>query len=104
MCWVAIDRGIRLAEKRSLPAPKRMHWIEVRDKIYEEIQEKGYNKEKGFFSQVRLTGRAFLAGGRRGELTTLIRYRATIVPTSWTVVFCELPLLLRFELWGTAHL
>lgn len=41
MCWVAIDRGLRLADKRSLPAPNRNHWIEVRDKIYDEIHEKG---------------------------------------------------------------
>jgi hypothetical protein len=26
MLWVAIDRGIRLAEKRSLPAPNREKW------------------------------------------------------------------------------
>lgn len=52
MCWVAIDRGLRLADKRCLPCPNRVKWLEVRDAIYEEIQEKGYNKELGFFSQV----------------------------------------------------
>ncbi|KAI5477974.1 glycoside hydrolase family 15 protein, partial [Pseudohyphozyma bogoriensis] len=51
MCWVAIDRGLRLADKRSFPAPNRNHWIAVRDQIYEEIQEKGYNKEGGFYAQ-----------------------------------------------------
>ena len=30
-----------------------MRWYEVRDKIYEEIQERGYNKELGFYAQVR---------------------------------------------------
>lgn len=39
ICYrVAIDRGLRLAEKRSLPAPNRNHWIETRDKLYDEIQ------------------------------------------------------------------
>lgn len=51
MCWVALDRGLRLADKRSLPAPNRNMWLETRDKIYEEIMTKGWNKEKGFFAQ-----------------------------------------------------
>ncbi|TIC13498.1 putative glycosyl hydrolase [Wallemia mellicola] len=51
MCWVAIDRGLRLAHKRCLPCPNRCKWFEVRDAIYEEIQQRGYNKELGFFSQ-----------------------------------------------------
>lgn len=54
MCWVAIDRGLRLADKRCLPCPNRLKWLENRDNIYEEIQEKGYNKQLGFFSQVCL--------------------------------------------------
>ncbi|GAA5870661.1 hypothetical protein JCM1840_006769 [Sporobolomyces johnsonii] len=41
MCWVAVDRGLRLADKRSLPYPRRNKWLETRDAIYEEIQEKG---------------------------------------------------------------
>lgn len=51
MCWVAFDRGLRLAEKRSLPAPNRNAWIEARDKLYDEIQTKGYNKDEKFFAQ-----------------------------------------------------
>ncbi len=52
MMWVALDRAIRLAEKRSnLPAPQRETWIKVRDEMYEEIMEKGYNKEMGAFIQ-----------------------------------------------------
>jgi len=51
MMWVAIDRGIRLAEKRSLPCPRRNEWIAARDQLYEEIMEKGWNKEKQFFGQ-----------------------------------------------------
>lgn len=51
MMWVALDRGLRLADKRVLPCPNRMKWLETRDKLYEEIQEKGWNSEKKFFSQ-----------------------------------------------------
>jgi len=36
MCWVAVDRGIRLASKRSFPAPLE-RWFGVRDAIYEDI-------------------------------------------------------------------
>jgi GH15 family glucan-1,4-alpha-glucosidase len=38
MCWVAVDRGIRLAEKRSFPAPIT-RWRETRDEIYRDIWE-----------------------------------------------------------------
>ncbi|KAG8902035.1 hypothetical protein FRB99_004859 [Tulasnella sp. 403] len=51
MMWVAIDRGIRLSEKRSLPCPRRNEWYQARDTLYEEIMNKGYNKELGFFAQ-----------------------------------------------------
>lgn len=50
MCWVALDRAIRLADKRSFPA-ERQHWLEIRDQIYEEIMEKGWNKERQAFMQ-----------------------------------------------------
>jgi GH15 family glucan-1,4-alpha-glucosidase len=36
MCWVALDRALRLARKRSLPAPFP-HWAETRDAIYHDI-------------------------------------------------------------------
>ncbi|CED85274.1 glycoside hydrolase family 15 protein [Phaffia rhodozyma] len=51
MLWVAVDRGIRLSEKRSLPLPQREKWLGVRDKIYEQVMEKGWNEEKQFFAQ-----------------------------------------------------
>lgn len=50
MSWVAIDRALRLAEKRSFPAP-RAKWEKVRDEIYEEIMDKGWNEEIGSFTQ-----------------------------------------------------
>ena len=50
MCWVAIDRGLRLADKRSFPA-NRERWLKVRDRIYEEIMEKGWSKTRQAFVQ-----------------------------------------------------
>lgn len=50
MCWVALDRGIRLAGKRSFPA-ERHGWQKTRDEIYMEIMERGWNEERGAFVQ-----------------------------------------------------
>ena len=50
MCWVALDRGLRLADKRSLPAP-RARWVETRDAIYTRIQDEGWNEERGAYVQ-----------------------------------------------------
>ena len=50
MCWVCLDRGLRLAEKRSFPA-NRERWLRERDAIYNEIQKKGWNDEIGAFVQ-----------------------------------------------------
>jgi len=36
MCWVAFDRAIRLASKRSFPAPLT-RWYETRDTIYQDV-------------------------------------------------------------------
>ncbi|KDQ51558.1 glycoside hydrolase family 15 protein [Jaapia argillacea MUCL 33604] len=51
MLWVAIDRGLRLADKRSLPCPNRFKWLEARDDLYEQIMHKAWNAEKQFFAQ-----------------------------------------------------
>jgi GH15 family glucan-1,4-alpha-glucosidase len=50
MCWVAVDRGIRLADKRSLPAPIA-RWREVRDAIYEDIFANFWDASRGTFVQ-----------------------------------------------------
>jgi GH15 family glucan-1,4-alpha-glucosidase len=50
MCWVALDRGLRLANKRSFPADLQ-HWLEVRDEIYKEIMERGWNEKRAAFVQ-----------------------------------------------------
>ena len=50
MCWVAIDRGLRLAEKRSLPAD-RARWARARDEIYLDVMNKGWCQERNAFVQ-----------------------------------------------------
>jgi GH15 family glucan-1,4-alpha-glucosidase len=52
LCWVAIDRGVRLALKRSFPAQLR-HWLETRDEIYLEIQNEFWNDKLGAFVQYK---------------------------------------------------
>ena len=50
MCWVALDRGVRLAEKRSFPA-NRERWLRNRDAIYQRIMAEGFNRERNAFVQ-----------------------------------------------------
>jgi len=51
MCWVALDRGIRLADKRSLPSDRDL-WSRNRDLIYEEVMTRGWNNDVQAFTQV----------------------------------------------------
>ncbi|WP_250510039.1 glycoside hydrolase family 15 protein [Caballeronia sp. GACF4] len=50
MCWVAVDRALRLAEKRSLPAPLAK-WFKTRDEIHRDIHEEFWNEELKSFVQ-----------------------------------------------------
>jgi GH15 family glucan-1,4-alpha-glucosidase len=50
MSWVAVDRALRLADKRSFPAD-RARWLKVRDDIYETVMTEGWNKNRGAFVQ-----------------------------------------------------
>ena len=50
MCWVALDRAIRLASKRSLPAPFA-RWDQTRQAIHADIWENFWNEEHGHFVQ-----------------------------------------------------
>ena len=52
MCWVAIDRGIRLAHKRSFPAPLD-RWYAERDAIYADIMSNFWNPKQQAFVQSR---------------------------------------------------
>jgi GH15 family glucan-1,4-alpha-glucosidase len=50
MCWVAVDRALRLAEKRSFPAD-RQRWLACRDAIYRDILDRGWNTDRRAFVQ-----------------------------------------------------
>jgi GH15 family glucan-1,4-alpha-glucosidase len=52
MCWVAIDRGLRLAEKRSFPAPVEK-WRSVRDEIYRDVYDEFWDEQLGTFVQYK---------------------------------------------------
>ena len=50
MCWVAFDRGIRIATERGLPAPLQ-RWTAERDAIYAQIMERGFHDSRKAFVQ-----------------------------------------------------
>jgi GH15 family glucan-1,4-alpha-glucosidase len=52
MCWVALDRGIRLAVKRSFPAPLE-DWSRQRDAIYHNIFTHFWDPQRRTFVQYK---------------------------------------------------
>jgi GH15 family glucan-1,4-alpha-glucosidase len=50
MCWVAVDRAIRLANRRSFPAPFS-RWYDARDTIYRDIYERFWDAARRGFMQ-----------------------------------------------------
>jgi GH15 family glucan-1,4-alpha-glucosidase len=50
MCWVALDRGIRIAQENSLEAPLK-DWEMTREQIETAILEKGFSKKLDSFVQ-----------------------------------------------------
>jgi GH15 family glucan-1,4-alpha-glucosidase len=52
MCWVAVDRGIRLADRRSFPYPFD-RWRATRDAIYHDIHTNFWDAERETFVQYK---------------------------------------------------
>jgi GH15 family glucan-1,4-alpha-glucosidase len=50
MCWIALDRGLRLSDKRSFPA-NRERWLSQRDAIYEDVMTRGWSDRRRSFVQ-----------------------------------------------------
>jgi len=48
MCWVAVDRGLKLAERCLRHAPVR-DWRHARDEVRRAIERDGYDEERGIF-------------------------------------------------------
>jgi pentatricopeptide repeat protein len=81
MCWVAFDRGIRLSIEHGLPAPLD-RWTVERDRIYEQVMEKGFHASREAFVQhydtdvldaalLRMPTVGFIAGTDPRWLSTL---------------------------------
>jgi GH15 family glucan-1,4-alpha-glucosidase len=51
-CWVAFDRAVRLARKRSLPGPL-VRWTTVRDEIHANIFEHFWSPDRKAFVQAK---------------------------------------------------
>jgi GH15 family glucan-1,4-alpha-glucosidase len=52
MCWVALDRAIKVVEHRSFPSPLE-RWRSVRDQIYRTIYDDFWSEEKQSFVQYK---------------------------------------------------
>ena len=50
MCWVAVERSVRVARQRGFPADI-VKWMAHRDAIYRKIHEEGWNEKRGAFVQ-----------------------------------------------------
>lgn len=50
MCWVAVDRGIKIAEKKNLAAPLEK-WKSLRAEIRQAVLKKGFNEKLNSFTQ-----------------------------------------------------
>jgi GH15 family glucan-1,4-alpha-glucosidase len=50
MCWLALDRGVRLATARGLPGPVQ-RWTTERDRIYAQVHDRGWNDGRRAFVQ-----------------------------------------------------
>jgi GH15 family glucan-1,4-alpha-glucosidase len=49
MCWVAVDRGLRLAQRFGLPHDK--NWVAARREIHRAVTRQGYNRKLKAFTQ-----------------------------------------------------
>ena len=50
MVWVAFDRAVRAVEEHGLPGPVE-RWRDLRDRVRQEVLDKGYDAERGTFTQ-----------------------------------------------------
>jgi GH15 family glucan-1,4-alpha-glucosidase len=50
MCWVALDRGLKLAQECLRKAPER-RWAKARDEVRTAVEKDGYDKKRGVFVQ-----------------------------------------------------
>jgi GH15 family glucan-1,4-alpha-glucosidase len=101
LCWVAIDRGIRLALKRSLPAPLP-RWRAARDAIHQDVHESFWDPAAKTFVGVkgttRLDGACLIMPLVRFISATDPRWRSTLQAVEARLV--EDSLVYRYEIEG----
>ncbi len=51
MCWVALDRGVKLADRLRVDAPRLLHWRGVRQTVRDDIEARGWNDDVGAYTQ-----------------------------------------------------
>ncbi|MEZ5169123.1 MAG: glycoside hydrolase family 15 protein [Acidimicrobiia bacterium] len=81
MCWVAVDRGIRMADRRSFPYPFD-RWRHVRDAIYRDIFTNFWDDERETFVQTKggtATDAAYL-------LMPLVKFISPQDPRWWSTL------------------
>ncbi|RKQ87064.1 GH15 family glucan-1,4-alpha-glucosidase [Solirubrobacter pauli] len=88
MCWVALDRGLLLAEQSMRRAPAR-HWRAARDAVREAVLAEGFDARRGTFVQafgaddldasvLRMPSYGFLAYEDERMLGTVAAVRAAL--------------------------
>ena len=50
MSWVAVERAVRIARQRGLPADI-VRWMRVRDEIFKQVMDRGWHQGRGAFVQ-----------------------------------------------------
>jgi GH15 family glucan-1,4-alpha-glucosidase len=92
MCWVAFDRGLRLAAEFSRPADT-VRWTAARDAILEQVMERGWNEKEQALTQyygsdvldaslLLIPRVGFLAARAESWLSTLDAMERTLVSDS----------------------
>ena len=51
MGWLALDRGLRIADTHRLPARQRRRWQSARDAIATQVRDRGYNPAMGSYTR-----------------------------------------------------
>jgi GH15 family glucan-1,4-alpha-glucosidase len=51
MCWVALDRAVRIAGRIGAPPEKAARWAQVRDEIGSAVRRDGWSESAGAFTQ-----------------------------------------------------
>ena len=99
MCWVALDRATRLAQKRSLPAPLA-RWQETRDSIHDSVWDEFWDPERGHLVATRgcpeLDGAMLLLPLVRFVAATDPRWLATLDAIAAALV--DDPLVYRYRI------